>query len=270
MTPSLDGPLAKLNRAGEHLKALYQTVRRLQDGEGYAAVLEIDPETGDHLWRMKVDPAAPMRLGVLVGDVAHNLRSCLDHLAWQLALITKPNPYDLTEFPIYRDAGPGGNCYEPRGREKIRDVPEEAEKLIESIQPYHRANPFESPLWILHHVNIRDKHRLLFKTFAKRGGLILHWDSAPQARSDIGHITINGTGAADDGDVLLRVPSHIASHLEEERKPDFLFQVTLDLPQIDRFGPWYIYPTLQRIHDFIRDDLLPKFQRFFTTLGPGF
>lgn len=117
--PSLDGPKAKLTRAREHLDALRPKVLSAQDGEAYSRVKEVDSQSGDHVWRVKIDSAAVMRLGVLVGDAVHNLRFSLDHLVWQLALLTNQHPRG-SEFPIYMaEAGPGRNCFDERGKQKV-------------------------------------------------------------------------------------------------------------------------------------------------------
>jgi hypothetical protein len=42
----------------------------------------------------------PLRLGVLMGDIVHNIRCALDHLVWQLALTRTPTPHSKPQFPI--------------------------------------------------------------------------------------------------------------------------------------------------------------------------
>jgi len=44
----------------------------------------------------------PERLGVLLGDWAHNLRSALDHLMWQLVILYGGTPNRRTQFPIFQ------------------------------------------------------------------------------------------------------------------------------------------------------------------------
>lgn len=42
----------------------------------------------------------PLRLGVIVGDLVHNVRSALDHLVWQLVLANAQQPTRATQFPV--------------------------------------------------------------------------------------------------------------------------------------------------------------------------
>jgi hypothetical protein len=94
---------------------------------------------------------------MLIGDVLHNLRSALDHLAWSLAG-TKADK--RTEFPIFLKK----NDFLSRGRDKIHDMPTRAQETIKSLQPYHRRHGLperREPLWLLQLLDIEDKHHTL-------------------------------------------------------------------------------------------------------------
>jgi hypothetical protein len=45
----------------------------------------------------------PLRLGVILGDMVHNLRSALDHLVWQAVLRNGGRPNRSHQFPICDD-----------------------------------------------------------------------------------------------------------------------------------------------------------------------
>ena len=51
----------------------------------------------------------PEPIGTLVGELAYWTRSALDHLAWQLALLTTDEPGRLTAFPIESECPTPGN-----------------------------------------------------------------------------------------------------------------------------------------------------------------
>jgi hypothetical protein len=97
---------------------------------------------------------------LIIGDAVHNLRSALDHLAWQLveshAAITPgaPGPDENTAFPIYQTA--------PKKKfaalAKVQGMGPGAVSLLESLQPY---NCGDNTLWELSKLDNIDKHRLL-------------------------------------------------------------------------------------------------------------
>lgn len=80
----LQGAAVKLNRATEHLNALNREVQEHFATEPYRTPVT---EEGDgwYVARMEILEDPPVRWGAIVGDVAHNLRSALDHAVWELA-----------------------------------------------------------------------------------------------------------------------------------------------------------------------------------------
>lgn len=101
----------------------------------------------------------PHRLSVLAGEVLHDLRSCLDHLVYQLIVAhTGREPsYRTYEFPV--------SCTEkhfttsvPR---KLREVSPTGVKLISQVQPFTFKRPTQTSLYVLRELNLVDKHRLL-------------------------------------------------------------------------------------------------------------
>src|SRR5690349_14014279 len=155
MRPSLADPREKLSRAREHLQLLDTEVAVFMKSNPYRCTYERDPKDGSHVWGVEVAKAAPMRLSILVGDATHNLRSCLDHIVWQLSLLTTATPYSRSEFPIYDvEFEPQSNeCFDKRGRVKIQHVPYPAKKYIESVQPYHGRDWPDSFLSLLHELS---------------------------------------------------------------------------------------------------------------------
>ena len=63
------------------------------------------------------------------------------------------------EFPVYWD---DPSSFENRGRRAIELIDPDAQKIIADIQPFHRGDDYaSSPLYRLHELNNRDKHRAL-------------------------------------------------------------------------------------------------------------
>lgn len=154
----LDGCGLKFSRAVEHLNALNDVAHRFNDSDSCTLVPEINNQTREIVLRVKILKSAPLAWAIVIGEIAHNLRSCLDHMVWQLALTQVPVPYNKTEFPIFIKSAD----YNRKGLGNIRDLPAPQKTFIEGLQPYHRGNDAHSdPLWLLHELNNTDKHRLL-------------------------------------------------------------------------------------------------------------
>jgi hypothetical protein len=109
--PDFSGVWAKIERAKEHLDALRRETglgigTPIPDTYRIPMRLEYEPSSGDHVFRATatIPEDAVRRVGILVGDIAHNLRSALDHLVWQLSLVRtkgrEPSNPKIIQFPI--------------------------------------------------------------------------------------------------------------------------------------------------------------------------
>lgn len=100
----------------------------------------------------------PLRVGVLVGDIVHNLRSALDQVAWQLARLSKPkkSPPRGTYFPICATQKTSDS---KTTQDKQRGINARYVKVIRSVQPF--ASGAHGPLLLLSTLSIRDKHRVI-------------------------------------------------------------------------------------------------------------
>lgn len=112
-----------------------------------------------------VGPTVPLRFSVLIGEIAHHLRSSLDHLIWQLVLANGAKGTGRTEFPIFREPPKDAEGERPFGK-KIAGVRADAVKAIRQMQPYNNPEPHLDPLWLVHELDRIDKHRLLLSTVA--------------------------------------------------------------------------------------------------------
>jgi len=150
----LDDPRLKISRADKHLKGLQDEVERFLDSHPYGVIAELDKKTGKCILRVKINAEPPVEWGPVIGDIAHNLRSALDHLVWQLWLLQTSSPYRRAAFPIFIDARRYSDTC-------IRQLTARQKAAIERLQPYHASNPASHPLWILHEIDNADKHRLI-------------------------------------------------------------------------------------------------------------
>jgi hypothetical protein len=168
--PSLIGVQAKLDRARDHLQALYDELNVFSASNPHELVREHDPETrtDDVFVKVLREPKDP-EWGILLGDFLHNARCALDHLVWQLVLLNKAKPGRWNQFPI---ATHGAQYWslEKDGRPSMRDrmlrgVAEEHRALIDAVQPYRRGREAKSDrLAILAEFSNTDKHRIVHPT----------------------------------------------------------------------------------------------------------
>jgi hypothetical protein len=137
---------AKTERAKEHLRSMEEQLVSYRDRTrpvGFEdGVLEL--------------PVLSFRILTTAGDVIHNLRSALDHLAHQLVLVGNPNgsPPRKIEFPILDSQAE----YERRKASKTEGMRADAVQAIDELRPYKEGN---LALWKLRELDNIDKHRMI-------------------------------------------------------------------------------------------------------------
>src|SRR5438132_4480841 len=121
----LEGSRLKWERAKQHLEALDAEIGPWPRRKPYRVRPESNAEKTEAILRVDLLDVPPLEWGVVVGDIVHNWRSALDHLAWQLASLSS-SPPKQTEFPIFLDRAayhkasssgkplPGGGLYKVR------------------------------------------------------------------------------------------------------------------------------------------------------------
>src|SRR4051812_39139924 len=108
-TASLRSCWAKLRRAQSHSENLYDSISRHFSDPANVPTLtaELDAVERCHVFRVASIPSTIIALqettSIIIGDAVHNLRSALDHLVFQLALVSTngqiKNPRAV-QFPI--------------------------------------------------------------------------------------------------------------------------------------------------------------------------
>jgi hypothetical protein len=171
--PDFSGIWAKIERAKEHLDE-FDRECGAQVGtpipEAYRVPMrcEYEPGSGDHVFR--ATPTLPedavRRLGIVVGDIAHNARSALDHLFWQLALVHCGGVMPWSEGDQRRIQFPIDDTAADFAKNKRRKfVAPEHWTIIEGHQPHSRgldkAHAFLHPVVRLREFSNTDKHRVI-------------------------------------------------------------------------------------------------------------
>jgi hypothetical protein len=169
MRNRLAGVDAKLKRADVHLAVLGAAIDVFLSADNYRFVGDQvpDPETGyeQRIIHLEVDEFPPDAVwGPMIGDVVHNLRSALDHLAWETARpgSRHSSAHDI-EFPIFFGHPDDNPKVRQRLDRKLNHIRPEFHAVIERVQPYEARN-LHHPLWLLNRLWNVDKHRTLHVT----------------------------------------------------------------------------------------------------------
>ena len=133
----------KVERAKEHFNNLQTEVRTFLMAEPYKIRTKHDSETRRLIYYIESVRDTPLRIPIITGDVFQNLRTALDHLAYQLVLVGGATPTKHTYFPISDDSAK----YKEEKAGKVRGMRPEAIKAIDAIKPYKGGN---DTLWRLH------------------------------------------------------------------------------------------------------------------------
>ena len=140
----LRGVKAKIDRAAEHFNALHEEGMRLLRARPYRSTTYFDPNLRiGYLW---IEPTSehPDILGILLGDVLHNLHLALDHTICELARVTDPScECASTAFPIFTNQ----QEYRKRVGRALHGVPDGAKTVIESLQPFSSGRIRTSTFW---------------------------------------------------------------------------------------------------------------------------
>jgi hypothetical protein len=166
----LFGCQLKIRRAQVHLSELGNAIEEFVGSKPYESIHDFESEPGHHLARFNIAERPPLWWSPIIGDVVHNLRSALDHLAWQLVIRNGRNPESArSQFPIFtRDPFDLSAHDSPKEAKRARDAWRNQTrgmhrgdiKFLKGLQPYDSPDPVdEHPLARLNQFSNWDKHR---------------------------------------------------------------------------------------------------------------
>lgn len=210
MAEPLESCRLKLARADHHFTGLHARILKLGRDYPHRLTDEIDSQTGEKVWRYSGDPPAPPAdIHPFIGDVLYNLRSALDHLAWQLVRVAGGATTPRIAFPLFDTA----DGYGKHALGKMKGMDAKAIAEIERLQPYHGADARQIRLGWLDCLGNIDKHRHFNLTIAAMAGGM--WSRA----LPISHLdAFIHVGPVEDGTELARVP---AEHSDVDFLPVF-------------------------------------------------
>jgi hypothetical protein len=165
----LRGSIGKLERALLHLNELGDEMAALGGmarGNLTLANEEVHSHSRGflHLFRVGDIFRPSPRVPLVVGDYIQNLRSALDHLAWELVRKGSewpPSKPRAVQFPIYSvgtSKDKDMRTFSSRVALELPGTSDEQRAIINSYQPYHRG---KWHLYTLANFSNQDKHRVI-------------------------------------------------------------------------------------------------------------
>ena len=164
------GARARLERAQEQTQVLHAEFQEFAARPPHAVREVYDAATGRKRAEYLVLEELPDAWSAVVGEIAYDLRSSLDHAVYDLTCIESGGPLGQTGFPIFEDEGryheltTRGDPALGSGVFKIRGVNRYAKAAIRSLQPFEarKATPFDEPaLSLLGELNAVDRQRTI-------------------------------------------------------------------------------------------------------------
>jgi hypothetical protein len=168
-SPSLEGPLARLDWADALVKELDEATKAFAATRPYRAVQADDPNPLNRRFVVEAVEAVPLPIRVRAGEIVHHTRAALDLLVYQLLLragVDDEKRLRKCTFPIVSAHDPtdrqqAGN-YASKMKKAIDGVPNDARDRIEALQPWRPGNPgIWSHLSQVEELDNTQKHRLL-------------------------------------------------------------------------------------------------------------
>jgi hypothetical protein len=235
----------KVGWAKHHLRLLDKEIAGYLGGDPkpYTLTTKDDFDTGEYVITFDLAPP-PVDLALIVGDWVACLRGSLDHLATALTLCPGGTYNDRASFPVI-DLNNG------RGRRSLnlatQGIPSKALEIIKSLQPYHAGDAFvTTKLWRLNRLWNIDKHRRI-----PLEPTALHMKLTHPAE-------IPPLSAGTDNSGIVRFPLSAKPHIKLEPT----MEVGINFGDTSE-GIIMQYPELLDIHNFVRDEVMPRFKSFF-------
>jgi hypothetical protein len=230
----------KIERAKKHLGDFEAARDRFFDPQPYVIERDHNTETGDDVFKVSNLRATPLELALIAGDAIHNLRSALDHLAYQLVLVAGGMPSTQTGYPIFAT----GKRYETYKAGKVEGMSDAAKREIDASKPYGRGT---DELYWLHTLNISDKHHELLITLVSVSGALVLMPRWYKPRFQF----YNFRTPVKDGDIILTCEPGFDENV------NFAFDVAFGEPEVVKGKP--VLELLHQTSDFV-DNLILSFR----------
>lgn len=238
---------AKVSRAKSTFEELKNKIDSFNDTKPYQLRNEFDNDTKENILVYYPTQEIPTEFSIMIGEIAHHLRSALDLAVYDLTINEVGSPLKNTEFPIFEDKElffekkKDGQPTNRSGLYKIRGLRDTTIRVIEAVQPYNIRKESEAPiLAILHEFDIVDKHRSLHicRRLARSTNLKLIRDAV-----GCESLSISSGGDFDQKSVIGRLKltkpdnhdyldAEVVIHLAFDKKTYWEFKVDIDVIEI--------------------------------------
>jgi hypothetical protein len=256
----LDDARLKIVWADKHLETFKRVAGEYVKTKPNTIAIENTHESFQAMLREEAVPGPPDDLRCIAGDCVTNARAALDYIVWALAskyfspVFDNANRNDrrITAFPLTRDPTDKGyadrlNCL------SNRQIPAGAIDEIKRVQPF---NARYAPLWNLHQIVNRDKHRLpalIAGRITAIGPMSISAISDDGKRVD----TAVGIGIANGVDIDT---SHLSGYFKVQVHTNAALYVTFSDPPMPSRQPADV--TLEEIVECVAE-VIQGFSRFF-------
>lgn len=142
-----------MDRALEHVKQLDTWYDEWIKTEPYALAREYNSEGGAKRLYFTITNPVPLTCGVILGDIIHNARSALDHLAGAVAVKN-----GRTTKGVYFPVAPSAADLPRMIKDKLGKCPKPFRDFVAGHKPHKGGN---DALYALHQLDILDKHQVI-------------------------------------------------------------------------------------------------------------
>jgi hypothetical protein len=266
MDARLIGPRLKVRRALRGLQELGAQMTAFTDTKPYEILVYDDLNTRERIYQVRIYQEPPSELGVVVGEIAHNLRSALDHMARLLPIAPGKVRPERPTFPIFtlHDPDPTDTKRKYFSRNhQLQWVSPEAFAVVEGLQPYHSTDePSGDPLAVLHDLWNWDKHNAIHIVAASLRPPRIEGQIVTEG------VTFAPEGPVYDGQILGRVPLDGFQVVNDNPEPMNL-SFTIE-PAFGGGGPAsgkLLFPTLAGLCNYVGMKVMGPLERVITEAG---
>lgn len=164
----------KIDRAKKHLRDLEIAKDKFINSTPFTLEFRPDEKPGHeglNLWFMTSIDLIPEEISASAGDAIHNTRSALDHLICQLVLSEGNSISNQTAFPIFKS----NQIDEATFQRRVAGISQQAMDKIRTLEPHKDGQGHY--LWVLHELDIADKHHGLITTLLRVDNMRLDIDT---------------------------------------------------------------------------------------------
>lgn len=146
MSDILDQLYARVDRADAHLRDLRRARDRFLGSKPYRFIIEQDPQTSEYVYRVEARRIPPPSMGLLAGEIVHQLQSCLDNLAHHVARTHGVIGDDLRRvaFPVCLTKE---QWQSKKTKTRMKGFPDPLKDAIRDLQPYQRREHPTGHFW---------------------------------------------------------------------------------------------------------------------------